>query len=149
MKEFTLEGFIKHLGELAVAMPAAEHVALEHAAVVIEKEAKRVIGTYDYDWPPLAESTKEQRERAGFPADEPLLRTGEMRESIEHTVQGHEAYVGSNNDKAVYQELGTSKIPPRSFLGDAAAHKGHEVAEAVGRTIHHHLIGNSVNSPGD
>jgi hypothetical protein len=33
---------------------------------------------------------------------------------------GNEGHVGSNLDKAVWQELGTAKIPPRSFLAAAA-----------------------------
>jgi hypothetical protein len=77
------------------------------------------MGTYDYDWPQLAESTQRERERLGFAANEPLLRTGDLRESIEYTVLPREAAVeiGSNDKIAVYQELGTSRIPPRSFLG--------------------------------
>jgi hypothetical protein len=50
-----------------------------------------------------------------FPTPKPLLRTGEMRDSIEYVVA-----VGSDLDVAVYQELGTSRIPPRSFLASAA-----------------------------
>jgi hypothetical protein len=48
------------------------------------------------------------------------LETGELRASIEWQSQGLEGAVGSNNDKAVWHELGTSRIPPRSFLMGAA-----------------------------
>lgn len=117
---------------IGVAYEANIHVALEQACVVIEDEAKRVIGTYDYGWPELAGSTQADREKRGFPANEPLLRTGEMRDSIEHNVAGKSGFVGSNADIAVYQELGTSRgIPPRSFLAGAAIHKGKEAADAV------------------
>lgn len=40
---------------------------------IVEREAKRVIGTYDYDWAPLAESTKDERASLGFPEDEPAF----------------------------------------------------------------------------
>ena len=141
---------------LFVAMSAeyekAKHDALEAACVVIEDEAKRVIGTYDYGWPPLAPSTVADRVSKGFAPDEPLLRTGAMRDSIEHKVDGDSGFVGSNDDKAVWQELGTSKIPPRSFLGgaaahtgreaaDAAAHKGREAADAAGLKVFEHMTG--------
>jgi hypothetical protein len=124
--------------EMRFAYEAAVKGALEKACVVIEDEAKRVIGSYDYGWRELAESTQAERARLGFPPNEPLLRTGEMRDSLEHQVVLAEkkGYVGSNDDKAVWQELGTSRgIPPRSFLGGAAAHKGQEAAEAIGQKI--------------
>jgi hypothetical protein len=38
----------------------------------------------------------------------PLLETGEMRASIEWNAEGNEGRVGSNNEKAVWHELGTS-----------------------------------------
>ena len=131
---FTLEGFAALLTQIAVTT-VAEQRGLEKAAVIVEKEAKRVIGTYDYGWTPLAESTLAHKK-----ADTPLLETGAMRDSIQHTVRGRAANIGSNSDIAVYQELGTAKIPARSFLAGAAAHKGKEVANAIGKEVFTHLI---------
>jgi hypothetical protein len=62
----------------------------------------------------------------------PLLETGELRGSIEWNSSGNEGHVGSNNDKAVWHELGTARIPPRSFLAGAAMameDKIHKMAE--------------------
>jgi len=50
----------------------------------------------------------------------PLLRTGELRDSIEYTVSGLEGAVGSDSEIPVFQALGTSRIPPRSFLVSSA-----------------------------
>jgi hypothetical protein len=56
-----------------------------------------------------------------------------MRDSIEHRVEteglGMEVagLVGTDNEIAKYQELGTRTIPPRSFLGEAAMHKEEEI----------------------
>jgi hypothetical protein len=112
---------------------------------IVETEAKRVIGTYDYGWPELAESTQADRVRQGCLADEPLLRTGD---SIEHTIiSDHEAQVGSNNDIAVYQELGTSRIPPRSFLAQAAVHAEKEVAHEMGRHLVQAMLPRGVAVP--
>ena len=98
---------------------------------MIAEEAKRVIGTYDYDWPPLAPATLAHKA-----ANTPLLETGELRDSIEYTVTSdHTAEVGSNLDVAVFQELGTVHIPPRSFLAAAAAHKGEDAAKVAGKII--------------
>jgi hypothetical protein len=70
--------------------------------------------------PDLAESTIRDKASHGFPTPKPLLRTSELRDSIEYTVSGTEGCVGSNSPVAVYQELGTSRIPPRSFLVSSA-----------------------------
>ncbi len=130
----SLEGFAAVLLKLA-ATSEAEQRGLEKAAVIVETEAKRVIGTYDYGWPALAESTLARKA-----ANTPLLETGEMRASIKHQVAPRAANIGSNSDIAVYQELGTATIPARSFLGGAAAHKGKEVADAIGTEMFTHLI---------
>ena len=141
MGEFSLVGFAAHLTALKAEMAIETHEALEHAALLVETEAKAEIGTYQgaagpfAAWATLAAFTQADRVAKGYPADEPLLRTGEMRDSIEHTIGVHEAEVGSNSDIAVYQELGThgggwgGPIPPRSFLGGAAFRKSHEIRD--------------------
>jgi phage gpG-like protein len=123
--------FAAFLPVLALEVEHEKHKVLEKSAVIVEKEAKRVIGTYDYGWPPLKPATI-ARKATG---DSPLLETGEMRDSIEHNVDSHEARIGSNNDKAVWQELGTSRIPPRSFLGGALQHKADEIVKVIGQDI--------------
>jgi hypothetical protein len=47
-------------------------------------------------------------------------------------VVGH---VGSNNDKAVWQELGTSRIPARSLLMGAAMRQGRKIHEMAYRRV--------------
>jgi hypothetical protein len=139
MREFnSFLKFAEHLVVLGLAAKVAEHRILEHACVEIETRAREKIGQYQdaagpfSAWQPLAEATKEQRSQAGFSPDDPLLRTGEMRDSIEHKVIGHEGHVGSNSDIALYQELGTSKIPPRSFLGASAFELAPKIVEETG-----------------
>lgn len=86
----------------------------------VSTQAKAVLGTYAYGWPQLAASTQADRVRKGFAANEPLLRTGEMRESIRSEAVsagfGAEGVVYSVDQIAVYQELGTKNIPARPFL---------------------------------
>jgi HK97 gp10 family phage protein len=141
VREFSILGFVEHLAALSVALPMAEHKALETAAVIVEDTAKGYIGEEHSWWPPLAESTLAKKN-----ANTPLLETGEMRDSIEHTVGDKEAQVGSNLERAVFHELGTSKMPPRPFLAHAAYAKGHEVADVIGRTMYTHLIGENVSA---
>lgn len=129
----SLADFARDLARLTVAFELARHEALEEACEIVEQEAKRVIGTYDYGWPQLAPATQADRVRQGFTPNDPLLRTGEMRDSITHHVAEGAGYVGSPSKIALYQELGTAKIPPRSFLGGAAQAKEAEI-HALGAT---------------
>jgi phage gpG-like protein len=120
MKEFSLLGFIAELPAIARDVEAVGPMIIEKAAKTIQKKAKAAIGTEHEDWAPLAASTIEDKQHHGFATPKPLLRTGELRDSIEYTVHGNEGAVGSNLDIAVYQELGTSKMPARSFLVSSA-----------------------------
>jgi hypothetical protein len=68
--------------------------------------------------------------------DTPLLETGELRASIEWNSHGNEGHVGSNNDKAVWHELGTAKIPPRSFLVGAAVRMEPKIHIMAAKAVH-------------
>ncbi len=149
MRDFTLAGFAEFCArELGPHVEHAKEEALEIGAKAIQHEAKRVIGTYTFDWPQLAPSTQADREKKGFPANEPLLRTGELRNSIEYTVikRGEEAEIGSNSDIAVYQELGTSTIPPRPFLSSSAAYLEKPIARTLKGLVGAAMIGRSINA---
>ena len=138
MADFSLLGFVEHLGRLTVEIEHGTHEALEKAAEIVEQEAKQEIGVYQdqaghfVQWAELADATKEERSKLGYTENDPLLRKGDLRESIEHKIDGKVAYVGSDDPIAEYQELGTARIPPRSFLGGAAFRKAPEVAEVIG-----------------
>jgi hypothetical protein len=71
----------------------------------------------------------------GFSANDPLLRTGTLRDSIGHVVEGNVGYVGTNDKVAPFQEFGTSKIPPRPFLGGALAATEQEIPKIFGRLV--------------
>lgn len=116
--------FAALLGEAAAK---AEFLLEEPTHLVMEevaKEAKRVIGTYEYGWRQLADRTKENRENAGFTPNDPLERTGSMAASIktraELTPGGAEGLVFSDQKEALWAEMGTMGPqrgqPPRSFL---------------------------------
>ena len=117
----------------AVDIEAAKLAALEEACQLVEERAKGLIGHPNASWPPLAPETLKRKDNVNTP----LLETGEMRDSIEHVVaDSSHGYVGSNDDKAVWQELGTSRgIPPRSFIGLAAHLEGPNVAKVAGKTL--------------
>jgi hypothetical protein len=152
MKEFSLLGFARHLATMEAALEIERHRGLERAAEVVERRAKANIGHYQDAAPPfapwaeLAQATQDERVALGYPENEPLLRDGAMRDSIEHTVRGHEAHVGSDSDVAVFQELGTTRIPPRSFLGSAAVQSEGHVRRILGEHAVAALVGEEVVS---
>ena len=128
----TFAGFAAALGRIAVALPKAQHEALEEVAVLVETTAKDALGTYKFGWPPLAASTIAQKATG----DSPLLETGALRDSIKHYVEEHAAIIGTNDPHAAFLELGTSKMPPRPFsrarpLGVSVRRSRHIVGEKV------------------
>lgn len=144
----------KSLGDLALhlaALPAMQVVELQHGlekcAKKIEQTAKDEIGHYQQAagpfpaWADLADSTEQEKASKGYPVDAPLLRTGEMRDSITHEVHGLEAVVGSKNKKLFYNELGTLTIPPRPVIGPAAFRNMGFILRTIGHAAVSGLVG--------
>jgi hypothetical protein len=115
---------------------------IARACELVAKQAKRAIGKTHELWPPLKPATIARKLRGNTP----LLETGEMRDSIEWTVHGLEGQVGSNSDKAVWQELGTSHIPPRSFLASSAISMEGRIHEMAERAVIAVLEGRGLHS---
>lgn len=151
MKHFgDMASFAAHLTTMAVAVKKSEREILDRIGKQVKKRAKGKIGEYQDAVPPfagwaeLADSTKADRAKQGYPEDEPLLRSGDMRDSIGHKVQGNEVTIGSDSNIAVYQELGTEHIPPRSFLGGAMAEELPRLREILGEETVAALVGKDV-----
>ena len=136
MTILSLLGAASLFTEIAVKMDNIKHHCLDGGSKILQEEAKRELGQYQPGWPALKPETI-ARKATG---DSPLLETGELRDSIEREVQPDAAYVGSNNKKAVWHELGTSRIPPRPFLATAAAAKTAEIGEMIGGKYHAVLV---------
>lgn len=142
MREFKSMGdFAQFLGAMPAKLERVGNLGLRAAAGVIQYEAQHEIGTYQAQagsypaWPQLAERTQRERVALGFTPNDPLLRTGELADSIGITTTFNEAVVGSDKDEAVYQELGTRHIPPRSFLGRAAFRKAATAVEVIAGSV--------------
>jgi HK97 gp10 family phage protein len=142
MREFnSISSFVAHLVAMQAAETLALHNALKKCATAIEKTAKTEIGTYQGDvgpfpgWVELADATKEDRVAQGYTENDPLLRSGELRDSIDKEITGLEACVWSTSDVMVYQELGTPNIPPRPVLGPAAIHNKELIEKTLGQAV--------------
>jgi phage gpG-like protein len=136
---FSLLEAAAHFKHLADDFPKACHAGLEAAARIVEARAKSAIGSYIYGWPQLAQSTQAERVKKGFSENQPLLRTGELRDSIQHSSSPTEARVGSNLDRAVWMELGTSKTPPRPFLAPSLYQSEAAIKRAVRQVVANYM----------
>lgn len=139
MKEFPdLMGLARHFGLSVGGLEKSLHEGLKQVAEAIEETAKEELGVYQdaigpYPaWAPLAESTVADRIAKGFTPDDPLLRTGELRDSIVHEVHGLEAIIGSTDEVMEYMEFGTSKMPPRPVMGPALHHNAEKAQKLIG-----------------
>jgi len=137
MLNFTAAGFAEFvLTNLVRGLPVATEQLLEQAGQIVEAKAKSVLGTYEFDWVPLAASTI-ARKRTG---DSPGLETGEMRDSVTHYVTAGafgngQVNVGSDLDKALWFEYGTSRQPPRPWLTRACIEMEPIVVRMAGATV--------------
>lgn len=145
-----LTDFVGKLERIASEeIPEAKRAALSVCGQIMQEKAKNLIGHYNYfpEWPQLAESTQEERERLGWTPNDPLLRSGELRESITHeTVHDNMEVVGSTSEIMVYQEFGTKTIPPRPVLGPASALTGEEVSKIARRAAYEAIAGKPTGS---
>lgn len=136
-----LEQFARELSSASASIATGLEVSFRVIVKEIEETAKEEIGVYQpayglFDaWAPLAESTKADRVRQGFSEDEPLLRSGELRDSIESEVVGLAAIVGTKSEIGLWQEVGTQHISPRPFIGPAYVRKIDPLREAMGMVI--------------
>lgn len=132
----SFERYAEFLTRSAATSEVVIHASLARIGGHAKTMAAEYIGHELPQWRPLAASTIAQKERLGFTghvsATDPLLRTGGMRDSIVSEVSGHEVVVGSDDQKAVWQELGTSRIPPRPFLALAMSNATEYAGEVFG-----------------
>lgn len=151
MKEFSsFAGLAQQFMMLGAAEAKVDKALLNASARLVKRRAKQKIGDYQdqagqfVPWAELADSTQADRVNKGYAHDEPLLRDGTLRDSIEHNADSKVAHVGSNSDIAVYQEMGTETIPPRSFLGGAAVECAPKIVELIGQNYRAYLMGEKV-----
>lgn len=135
--------FAEHLIKAATIELIAIQKGLDISAKLIQEEAKKEIGWLQPSvgpfpaWEELADSTKEEKERLGYVFNDdynPLLRTGELRDSIKYEINmgSLEAIIGTESMIGAFQEYGTKYIPPRPFMGAAAFKNANKIAQIFG-----------------
>jgi hypothetical protein len=103
---------------IATVVPRIE-IGLDKVGTLALTLSVEYPGHYQPGWPALAESTLADKEAKGFPVPSPLKRTGAMAESYRKELVPTElaVVVGSEDKVALWQEMGTSRIPPRPVVG--------------------------------
>jgi phage gpG-like protein len=151
MREFgSLKAFAAHIERLAVASPVTLHETVVVACRVVERKAKDLIGHPQDQWPPLADRTIADKQRLGFTAKDdysPLLRTGDLRDSISFEVEGLKGVVGSTDQVMVYHEFGTKNMPPRSVLTLATVSSRKKLDAVFGAGAARCFVGNVIPKP--
>ena len=131
-----------HLRRTVATAPQAEHHAIDEASRHFLDAVRSTPGTYQAGWAELEATTQADRVAHGYSADDPLLRSGSLRDSYQRRVLDHRhAIVGSDDPRAPWFENGTRRMPPRPILGAAAAAHGKRIADGIGLHIHHHIAG--------
>ena len=64
-----------------------------------------------------------------------LRATGEFPASIGVTADADQALIGSTSKRALVQERGTAKVPPRPFFSAVAADHAEAAATAIGAAV--------------
>lgn len=142
-----------HLLQTSVTMYVHLQGGLNAALEAIEDEARSEFGIYQPGigafpaWPELADSTKDERVKLGYSENEPLLRSGELRDSSQHEAHGLEGVTGSTDPVMGYQEFGTAKIPARPVWGPAALKSKDRVQRILGAAVVSGLFGGSPIHP--
>jgi hypothetical protein len=165
----SIGAFIEHLERIAATAQLTANRGLHNATEMVWEESRHSIGEYQEaagpfkEWADLADSTLEgstgphgehypgKIELGYAPPDNPLLRTGELRDAIEFAVTSNKGVVGVPSgtvgngteedptrdigDVAVDHELGTRNMPARSFLGRALFVKTKEVVATIGHAV--------------
>ena len=148
----SLEVFAAHLRGVRHNLPRAIQVEFSMLGEEAVKDARAKFGTYQEGWPQLAESTQAERVKRGFSPDDPLLRSGELRDLVASMVHWRGLFVGipagavlgtagRGADACVVmasQEWGTSdhRIPPRPVFGLVAAEGQKYANHLVHRALH-------------
>ena len=126
MTDLSLKDLSKIFSSAASKSHSVTSSIAKATGAAIMETAKSKIGTYQPAsgqfpaWAQLEDSTKTQRENAGYTPNDPLLRSGELRDSITMRSSGNAAIIGTDKDTGLWMENGTETIPPRPYLGPAA-----------------------------
>lgn len=123
--------------------PAARKKLLAALGVEMETQTKeRFVRKTDPDgdkWADIADSTRRYLARHYPGSQPPLVRDGNLRDTIESQVLGTtEVLAGETKEYAIYHQTGTPKMPARPSLG-IGTEDAEELAEVIDDFIKRNL----------
>jgi len=130
----------------ALVQERVGQAALEKAGKAILEKAQGKFGHYQRAtgewarWMPLTQYTRDERVGLGYSEDEPLLRSGELRDSVTLSTEHGRIVIGSADIRMIWHEFGTTHMPPRAVLGPAL----YEMRNKVIKSISHAIIESSM-----
>lgn len=121
------------LADLRKEFKRASRTMMRDLAEDAWSAAWRKFGTYtgNPSWPQLAPFTQADREAQGFTPNDPLLRTGDLRESVMRRHGIRWAEVGTDDPVMIYHELGTWRMPPRPVFGPVVTQQAEQFRNLI------------------
>jgi hypothetical protein len=116
MRYFTPSEFKRFCEDRALTANPILASWVEFYGLRIYGTARAKFGNSSQLQPPLAPSTQDTRVALGYSADETLLRSGSLRDSMEFEHWGLVAAVGTPDVRMLWAEVGTVTQPPRPLL---------------------------------
>lgn len=153
----SLDQFAEYLARTMVRQVGDWHVLNDAAALVRDRAIAKLgtfqpaVGPFPAWRQPLAQWTQDERVELGFSPNDPLLRDGShIRDTISYEVDHVRgvAVIGSPTDEALDNELGTSRIPPRPFLGPALYESRDEILQIIGDGAFRALVPGGIRASG-
>ena len=132
----SLRQAVEHMERARLALRPALVLEVKRCMEKAADKAKGFIGEYQQGWAPLAAATLTDKAAKGFGVPDPLLRSGELRDSLsgqaEEMLDGVHGVVGSTSPNMIFSEMGTKNEPPRPVLSPALIQSEPEIATALG-----------------
>lgn len=140
-----------HFATLQGEMVLALHHGLEAVGGLIESTASAELGSYQPAvgpfpaWAPLSPDYEAEKARSGYATPNPLIRDGDLLASFQHEVDHGklEVIAGATDEKMLWHELGTAKMPPRPVWGPAAYRNQDAIAKLIGTAVVAGLLGDA------
>jgi hypothetical protein len=137
-----------HAKAIDWAMTRGAQAGIQNTVIALHHLTRAKFGVYQVGhgpfqtWPELSEFTKFRRGQLGFSENEPLLRTGALRDSYRWAAEGMKGGVGSDSIYAETQEIGDPfrNIPARSTLGLAFSESEKQLFSVFCRTFERAFI---------
>ena len=114
----TIEQLEKFLNELPKQVQQAANITLERSALKLHKDIVDIFKTQGssqgIDWAPLKPQYLREKIRKGY-SEKKLIRTSTLFQSWTWRLHPLMAVVGTEVPYAIYNEMGTYKMPARPF----------------------------------